>query len=187
MNLSDGKFVAFADYLERSKRQQPIPVHWKWSEVARALAEFPAGERGSIALSHHGASDCPAVPPGLSVTVQIVAPGGRTRPHAHSFWHLYVVRTGRGLFFTSEIDEASVIATGDLLFVPAWSSHAFANPHADEPLILLATQNLPLVAELGVLARSESGKAVELVYLADGRCHYHPPDGSSSDGADHTV
>jgi gentisate 1,2-dioxygenase len=159
-----GEFVAFSDYLERTKRERPVSVLWKWSEIAQNLERFPAGERGSIALGHCGGGNSLSAAPGLSTTVQVVAAGARTKSHAHSFWHLYIVRSGNGLFFANEDDEGSSLAAGDILFIPACTMHSFSNLAGEEPLILFAIQDLPHVAELGVLARQEAGGPLELVY-----------------------
>lgn len=164
MNPISGEFVAFSDYLERTKRERSVSVLWKWSEIARNLAHFPAGERGSIALGHRGGGNSLSTAPGLSTTVQVVAPAARTKPHAHSFWHLYIVRSGNGLFFANESDEGSSLVAGDILFIPACTMHSFSNPAGEEPLILFAVQDLPHVAELGVLARQEAGGSLDLVY-----------------------
>jgi gentisate 1,2-dioxygenase len=163
-NAISGEFVAFSDYLDRTKRERSTPVLWQWHDIARLLSEFPAGERGSIALGHHGGGNPLAAAPGLSTTIQVVAGGAHTSPHAHSFWHLYIVRSGTGLFFTDENDQGAPLAAGDILFIPALAMHSFSNPAAHDPLVLFAIQNLPLVAELGVLARQAAGGSLDPVY-----------------------
>jgi len=158
-----GAILPFAEYLAQNRRKRPSSVIWRWSDLEEAIARARHGERGTIALADPNSADPATIAPGLSAAVQIVKHGDRTAPHAHSFWHLYFVHSGSGLVLVDEDATGTPIGAGDCVFIPAWSSHAFANA-GREPLVLFALQNLPLMAGIGSLARKEADGSVAVVY-----------------------
>jgi gentisate 1,2-dioxygenase len=125
-------------------------VHWSWSAILQSLSASTQGERGSLTLSKSGeASGCELLP-GMAITVQVVAAGSRTRPHAHSWWHLFVVRSGSGRAVLGRDEgeqDVRQLRAGDMLLLPAWTSHQFDNGGAED-LILLSISNLPQQAAL---------------------------------------
>ena len=67
--------------------------------------------------------------------------GERTRPHAHSWWHLFFVRAGSARAVLKS-HASRALAEGDLLLVPAWTDHHFEND-SPKDLVLLSMSNLP--------------------------------------------
>jgi gentisate 1,2-dioxygenase len=108
-------------------------------------------ERGALALSDPEAPDGFSFIDGLSITVLIVPGLSATRPHSHSWWHLFLVRSGRGAVRLEHgaIDDSSPtpIEAGDVLFVPAWREHSF-RCSSTEDLSMLVFGNLPQQARL---------------------------------------
>lgn len=157
-----GVLLPFDAYLTATAQPRQSCVLWPWSELSEktTLANHH-GERGTVALV--AGSDSAEVAPGLSMTVQVVVPGARTASHKHSFWHLYVVKSGGGSCRLGG-DVQQALAAGDVLYVPAWSPHSFENECADEPLVLIALQNLPQLAALGTLIRESEAGLVTHVY-----------------------
>lgn len=158
-----GEILPFGDYLVRSRRRKGLPVIWRWSEIEPALDVLPHAERGSIALADPGAVEPATVAPGLSLTVQVVPAGATTSAHAHSFWHLYFVRSGAGIILLGKDLVRQSLKAGDTILVPAWCAHKFDN-NGDEALILFALQNLPQNANLGSLLREEADGELRIIY-----------------------
>lgn len=178
--------VPFARYLAMSARDPAQPARWRHSVIEAGCREMAHGERGTVALvldepeGMHG-----EVAPGLSMTVQVVAPGETTSAHRHAFWHLYMVSRGHGTAYVacdpprercdpprerSGRQDAGFrqadyrIAGGDVFYVPPWASHRLHNPHTDDALVLYVIQNLPQLAGLGTLLRETADGTVDHVY-----------------------
>lgn len=173
---STGDVMPFDEYLQVAAQPPQSGVHWPWSRLREHACSAP-GERGTVALVSRPESGEAA--PGVSVALQVVAPGSATTPHRHSFWHLYMVRSGRGLCCMDDAQHYP-LAPGDVLYVPAWQAHSFRCDGRD-PLVLLATQNLPQVAAQGTLVRQACDGDTQYVYrpsaiAADGLagCHAIP-------------
>lgn len=149
-----GDFITFSEYLKRARRPSPRAVVWPWAGIAEALAAFPHGERGTLALANPDSVDPVSIVFGVSLAVQVVRAGERTQSHTHSFWHLYIVYSGTGNVWLSTDAIPNCIRPKDILLVPAWCPHAFDNGEGAESLVLLALQNLPQCAQLGNLLRS---------------------------------
>ncbi len=159
-----GRILPFGEYLANARRPAPAPVFWKMADVARSLDGLEHGERGTLALVSPDAPDGASIAPGLSLAVQVVRPGESTSAHAHSFWHVYTVNSGRGAALLGEPGTRSEIEAGDVFLVPAWCEHAFENAHGDAPLVLTALQNLPEQSYLGSMARRQPDGSLEVVY-----------------------
>lgn len=155
MRPTHGEIIAYSDYLAQTAQARVDPVAWKWAEIETALSAWPGNPQGTLALG--GASERGAVAPGLSLVIQALAPGETTASHRHSFWHLYIVRSGRAAFSLGASSEQRAAGEGDVVFVPAWCPHAIGNPDAGTGLILLRLQNLPQHAALGSLVREDGG------------------------------
>ncbi|OKJ99619.1 hypothetical protein AMK26_26735 [Streptomyces sp. CB03234] len=127
-------------------RGKPSPVVWQWENLAKELEAAEHTEYGTLTLaSPEGRHE---IVPGTSMTFQVVRPGGRTTPHAHSWWHLYFVRSGAGTVVFDETGESTELSGGDILLIPAWSAHHFENHEADGDLLLLNMSNLPQLAAI---------------------------------------
>lgn len=142
----DGTAMAYEEYREHFKPETSAPVHWRWGAIADKLNAGKHGERGSLTLSLSGAAqDCELLP-GMAINVQVVPNGGRTRAHAHSWWHLFFVRSGSARAHLRD-QEPREIEAGDVLLVPAWTDHFFINESGSD-LVLLSMSNLPQQAAL---------------------------------------
>lgn len=164
MQAHEGETILFGDYIKRAARQRARPVIWRADALAGRLASAELSERGTVALIDGASAEAVTAAPGLSCTIQVVPPGGKTRRHAHSFWHLCLVRSGSGHASFGDDGAEDPLTDGDILFIPAWCSHAFTNRRADAPLMMVVIQNLPSVADAGTLARQESDQEMRVVY-----------------------
>jgi gentisate 1,2-dioxygenase len=158
MPVSSGEIFAFSAYLEKTMWLPADALLWKWSDVETSLESQPHNVQGTLALGSPHTADLATIAPGLSLVIQVLKPGESTKPHRHSFWHLYIVRSGSGEARLGNEDNRKRIAEGDVLFTPAWCTHAVDNREGRAPLVLLRLQNLPQNAELGTLAREDGGE-----------------------------
>ncbi|MFM0736485.1 cupin domain-containing protein [Paraburkholderia xenovorans] len=157
MQIAQGDILDFSAYLEQTARPSQEAVVWKWHDVAASLASRPHNVQGTLVLADGEAVDRATIAPGLSLVVQVLKAGETTKPHRHSFWHLYIVRAGAGEVSLGAELRRQRVAEGDVLFVPAWHTHAVHNLEGEVPLVLLRLQNLPQNASLGTLAREDDG------------------------------
>jgi gentisate 1,2-dioxygenase len=160
----DGEIVPFGQYLGRTRRKREAPIAWSADEIRAAVAAMPHGERGTLALVNPEAPEAGTIARGLSLAVQVVRKGESTSPHAHSFWHLYLVQSGAGLADFGDVKKSRPIAAGDVLMFPAWCAHAFHNHDGKEDLVLICLQNLPECANMGSLVRQEATGELAVVY-----------------------
>ena len=155
MKIQQGAIVSYADYLSQTLRRRESPTLWKWRDVRSELDKQHGSNQGTIAISRDDGND-PATPaPGISVVIQRVCPGELTPAHQHSFWHLYWVSEGNGAIEAGTPLNQAALAPGDILFVPAWCSHALDNRFGATDLVLIRLQNLPQNAEAGTLMRAD--------------------------------
>lgn len=169
----NGTLIPFVRYLQLSSQLPPRATHWSASTIAESTAQFPHGERGTVALvpaQHLAEAEARSVEaaPGISLTLQIVAPLQQTHAHRHAFWHLYIVVSGEGVGHVRgahEQEEGTYrLASGDVLYIPAWAAHHFVNANSTTALTLYVLQNLPQLAALGTLVREAQGGGLEHVY-----------------------
>ncbi|HEY0523486.1 MAG TPA: cupin domain-containing protein [Stellaceae bacterium] len=151
----NGSVFPYLDYREHYSREQPKPAVWRWTELAERIAGSHHNERGSLTLSTAAgtAGGCEIIA-GMAISIQVVKPRERTRPHAHAWWHLFFVQNGTGTATFGEQQDATPLNRGDLILVPAWSAHHFENLGADD-LILMSMTNLPQQAKLSNLLARE--------------------------------
>lgn len=159
MPITQGDILGFSSCLEHTARPSQDAVVWKWHEVAAALASRPHNVRSTLVLADGEALDRATIAPGLSLVIQVLDAGETTKPHRHSFWHLYIVRSGSGEVSLGADLRCQRLVEGDVSFVPAWYTHAVVhNLQDDAPLVLFRLQNLPQNASLGTLAREDDGR-----------------------------
>ncbi|WP_321893688.1 cupin domain-containing protein [Paraburkholderia tropica] len=158
MPITQGDILEFSSYLEQTARPSQDAVVWKWHEVAAALASRPHNVQGTLVLADGEAIDRATIAPGLSLVIQVLKAGETTKPHRHSFWHLYIVRSGSGEVSLGADLRRQRLVEGDVSFVPAWYTHAVHNLQDDASLVLFRLQNLPQNASLGTLAREDDGR-----------------------------
>jgi len=94
--VTRGKLFEYNQYRSHFADAQPNAVAWAWSDIVTGLAASRHGERGTFTLSKDGAAAGCEILPGMAVNVQVVQAGASTRPHAHAWWHLFVVQSGSG-------------------------------------------------------------------------------------------
>jgi gentisate 1,2-dioxygenase len=154
-----GALIPFTDYLARINVPSRQPTKWDWREILEILPRVAPTERGALALAPAGPEGAASIAPGVSATVQVVQPGAATRPHAHSFWHVFVVMAGRGELRDTE-RLLFAFDAGDVFTAPPWCEHSLWNCDPSQPLVLLSLQNLPMLADCGGLARREPGEPI---------------------------
>lgn len=162
MQAGHGEILDFSTYLEQTARAAQRAVVWRWHDVEASIAKRPHNVQGTLALSDNEAAEPATIAPGLSMVIQVLRPDEITRPHRHSFWHLYIVRSGSGEVDLGDDLERKHIDEGDVVFVPAWHTHAVGNRESQKPLVLLRLQNLPQNASLGTLAREDNGRLTQV-------------------------
>lgn len=153
MSIQKGGQVSYPEYRTRYSGERSLPVIWHWRALANELASTEHTEYGTLTLAMP--SGVNEVLPGMSLTIQVVPPGGRTTPHSHSWWHLYVVHSGTGSLIFDELPDAAGLEAADLVLIPAWSVHHFENREAPDDLVLLSMTNLPQQAILSNLLSRE--------------------------------
>ena len=167
MTARNGSLLAFAQYLQQTRRPREKPVIWRAQDISSAVSAMPVGDRGSVALSHGRPGEVGVAAPGLSLTIQSLPAGTRLAPHRHSFWHLYTVMSGAGAILLDDDATPLRLARNDWIFVPAWCQHALDNSGGRVPLTLAALQNLPQNAAIGSLLRQEKDQEPQVIYAGD--------------------
>jgi mannose-6-phosphate isomerase-like protein (cupin superfamily) len=150
MSIQAGSQLPYPEFRQRYSKTQSAPVLWQWTTLAEELSVAEHTERGSLALSALD-GDAESIP-GVGAAFQVLKPGGRTTPHSHSWWHLYLVRSGVGRAEFDEVHGGAHLNAGDILLIPAWVQHSFENLDAEEDLVLLNLLNIPQQTVLGNLA-----------------------------------
>ncbi|QMU71604.1 cupin domain-containing protein [Streptacidiphilus sp. P02-A3a] len=148
MTAGRGSHLPYPEFKRRYEPAEPEPVHWQWREVAGRLGAVEHPERGTLALTLPDGSA--EVLRDIAVAYQVVPAGRHTAPHAHSWYHLFVVQSGTGAitFHRAGGTTRSGLGPGDVQLVPAWCPHGFSNS-GEEDLVLLNVMNIPLLARLG--------------------------------------
>lgn len=146
MSIRTGNLRPYPEFREHYPRDPAAPVIWQWKTVSEELGGAEHTEYGTVTLSTPDGSF--EVIPGTSMTFQVVKPGERTTPHSHTWWHLYLVRSGAGSVVFDESHGATEVDSGDVVLIPAWAVHHFENRGADEDLLLINISNLPQQAAL---------------------------------------
>ncbi|WP_116137457.1 cupin domain-containing protein [Trinickia diaoshuihuensis] len=167
MQTIEGDLLPFSEYLELTSKPPADPVVWKWQAIESMKENRSPNPQGTLALSGGEVDAHGTVAPGLSLVIQVLRPGDQTEPHRHSFWHLYIVRSGTGHIAFGEAGSPERIEEGDTVFVPAWCHHAIGNRDGEEPLVVYRLQNLPQNASSGNLMREIDGKP-QLIYASTG-------------------
>jgi gentisate 1,2-dioxygenase len=153
MDNFQGAFFSYEDFRKSLHHQPIIPKVWKGTELAQLPQALAASEVDIVALAHDKSIAGCEVTPGMAIAMQWLHPGVELKGHAHSWWHLFVIQSGTGLLTLGDADEVSV-SPGDVLLVPAWTTHGFVNTSASEPLAMLNMSNMPQMALLSNFADS---------------------------------
>lgn len=168
MTIVSGTALRHKEYLGLYRRPKPNPVVWDWNALARSVAAFEHDERGTLALSVPGGDAGCDIVPGMSLAVQIIKAGDSTRSHTHSWWHLYIVVSGKGEVTFEESGSSVDVSAAGVFFVPAWCPHRFVNS-ADEDLVLFRMQNMPELARLNNLASQEPDRPLSMIHADEGK------------------
>lgn len=147
-SVTSGRLFDYHLYRAHFVDAEPAAVLWSWAQTAAALMASPHGERGTFTLSSDGTASGCEILPGMAMNVQVVQAGQSTRPHAHAWWHLFVVQSGSGVAHLGATGNPRRLAGRDLLMVPAWCEHAFQCDETAD-LVLFSMSNLPQQTRLG--------------------------------------
>ncbi len=153
-SVTEGRLFDYSQYRGHFADPREPAAVWRWSAISAELAAAPHGERGTFTLTRDGTAAGCEILHGMAINVQVVPAGESTRPHAHAWWHLFIVQSGRGIAYVGANGEPVRIAERDVLIFPAWCAHAF-HCDADDALVLFSTSNLPQQTRLGNLRAAE--------------------------------
>ncbi|KDB10193.1 Cupin 2 conserved barrel domain protein [Burkholderia sp. lig30] len=167
MQPIEGDILPFSEYLELTSKPIANPVIWRWQAIESETGTRPHNQQGTLALSGGNVDEHGTVAPDLSLVIQVLRSGETTERHRHSFWHLYIARSGSGELAFGEDGVTEHIESGDTLFVPAWCYHTISNRSGSEPFVLYRLQNLPQNASAGNLMREIGGK-LQIIYADAG-------------------
>ena len=145
-----GGYLPYGIFREALKHKKIEPSCWKWNALLdRIRASFDAELPGFslLALSRTDAlTECEIVP-GISLSVQALAPDMATPRHAHAWWHIYVVQAGSGVVSFDDESEPQRIVPNDIVFIPAWCTHELKND-GPEQLVTLNCSNMVQQSDL---------------------------------------
>lgn len=116
------------------------------SEIERLAAGPFRGSRRSV-VAHPGLRDSLSLYPACTVSINVLLPGERTRPHRHNSSVVNFGLRGSG----TSIVGGRTIEWGqyDTFTTPPWTIHQHLN-ESDEPLVRLSYSNSGLLDRLGV-------------------------------------
>lgn len=155
MAVLEGVTLPYLRYRSLYREKQESPVVWRWRELVEQFDTSAHSERGTLTLSTADTEGRIEVVPGMAISIQVVNAGGRTRPHAHAWWHLFVVQAGAGTMVLGNTGDVVQLRQNDLVLVPAWCAHHFENITGEDSLVLMSMTNLPQQAGLSNLRADE--------------------------------
>jgi gentisate 1,2-dioxygenase len=147
MNDTHGAFFNYQDFRENLKQSLPQPRIWNTAALDRIRGEFIGTEVDTVALATGDSIHCCEVVAGMAMAMQWLEPGHTMQGHRHSWWHLFIIQKGLGELVIGNRDPLPISA-GDVLLIPAWTDHGFANTSSTEPLSMLNLSNMPQVSAL---------------------------------------
>lgn len=155
MSIKMGAVFPYTKYRAHFNSRPPHAVTWKWADIVNSLKDSTHTERGTLTLTSNGEAEGCELLPGAAVSLQIVKAGESTRPHAHSWWHFFVVQNGTGTMTLGAGQTSTSLNRGDVVIVPAWCAHSIQNGSLQDDLILMSLTNLPQQAGLSNLFAQE--------------------------------
>lgn len=147
MNNIKGDFFSYKDFRQSLNHPSVSARVWRGDELTGMRQSLEASEIDIVALAHDHSTEGCKLTPGMAVSMQWLKPGTELKGHAHSWWHLFIIQSGSGELTLGAADAVSV-SPGDVLLVPAWTSHGFVNTSATESLAMLNMSNMPQMALL---------------------------------------
>ncbi|NUU36242.1 cupin domain-containing protein [Pseudomonas sp. C2B4] len=151
MNNTKGEFFSYKDFRQSLQRPSASARVWKEEELSDMRQSLASSDVDIVALAHENSLEGCRLTPGMAVSMQWLIPGSVLNGHAHSWWHLFIIQSGKGTLTLGDADAVNV-GPGDVLLVPAWTEHGFVNTSATEPLAMLNMSNMPQMAMLSNLA-----------------------------------
>lgn len=91
----------------------------------------------------------------LSMTIGGLEPGQTTSKHRHTYETILYVLEGEG--FTIIEDRRVEWSAGDAVYIPVWAWHQHTNTSATVTCRYVACENAPMLQNLGIAIREESG------------------------------
>jgi gentisate 1,2-dioxygenase len=155
MAVLSGATLPYVSYRKLYSPRRELPVVWRWRELIEQFDTTAHTERGTLTLSTADTAGRCELVPGMAISIQVVRAGGRTRPHGHSWWHLFFVQAGTGTMVLGNAQDVVQLSRGDLVLVPAWCEHHFENMTEQDSLVLMSITNLPQQAGLSNLLANE--------------------------------
>lgn len=152
----NGMTVSYLEYRAHFLPKVSESKYWSWTELLNMLGDAKHTERGSLTLTLDGSVDGCELLPGLAINIQCVKTGCSTLPHAHSWWHLFLVQEGVAEILSGN-DSTQSVRFNDLFIVPAGISHSIKNI-GNVDLKLLSISNLPQQVNLGSFFAQEPKK-----------------------------
>jgi len=127
------------------------PLHYRWRDTYPALklaAEETPNPYEGAALDYVNPLTGGATLPTMSMRLQLLNPGTRTRAHRHTSTSIYHVFSGSG---TTVIDGKPYHwEKGDSFVVPLWHWHEHANRSAKEEAVLFSMHDKPILDAFGL-------------------------------------
>jgi gentisate 1,2-dioxygenase len=154
MNNVQGAFFSYKDFRQSLHHRPASSRVWKDTELTQLRQSLATSELDIVALAHDESLQGCEVTPGMGMAMQWLKPGTTLDGHSHAWWHLFVIQSGSGTLTLGDADPVN-IGPGDVLLVPAWTTHGFVNTHDSEPLAMLNMSNMPQRSQLSSFADSQ--------------------------------
>lgn len=87
------------------------------------------------------------------MTIGGLEPMESTRQHRHNYETIIYVIKGRGESLIN--DRVVQWEAGDAVYVPIWSFHSHRNTSEKEQALYIASENAPMLQNLGIALRQE--------------------------------
>ncbi|WP_323161709.1 cupin domain-containing protein [Pseudomonas fluorescens] len=153
MNDIRGDFFSYKDFRRSLHHQTLSPKVWTRTQLTNERQALASEDVDIVALTSAADTAGCEVAPGMAMAMQWLNPGVQLKGHAHAWWHLFIIQSGRGYLTLGDAAPVAV-GPGDVLLVPAWNTHGFDNIEGEEPLAMLNLSNMPQMALLSNFADS---------------------------------
>ncbi|MDI2591851.1 cupin domain-containing protein [Pseudomonas sp. N3-W] len=154
MDNVKGAFFSYKDFRQSLHHRPLSPRVWTGTALTQLRQSLASSELDIVALAHDDSLQGCEVTPGMGMAMQWLKPGTTLNGHSHAWWHLFVIQAGAGTLVLGDAEPVSV-SPGDVLLVPAWTTHGFVNTSSTEPLAMLAMSNMPQMSQLSSFADSQ--------------------------------
>jgi gentisate 1,2-dioxygenase len=148
-----GEFFSYKDFRQSLHHRPLSPKVWSHAQLTDMRQTLESADVDIVALATAPTLDGCEVTPGVAMAMQWLNPGTELKGHAHAWWHLFIIQSGHGSLTLGEASPVAV-SPGDVLLVPAWTTHGFSNRDGNETLAMLNLSNMPQMALLANFADS---------------------------------